>query len=165
MDVTRVASFMFKKFVSSTVFDEINATDAHHSSSHQGAENQNYRDGVLYQMQKFADVLAVFKGIEDGDGLNLLDTSIIYASSDCSTGASHSIARQPIILAGSGRGYLLNPGTHYQTAPWNGNDNGPNGSGNMSDVLLTCLQRWDPAAQSVGSGNAMSTSPLTEVLA
>ncbi len=164
-DITRVASFQLKRFVSATVFDEIDAGEIHHSASHQGPGNATYQAGVTYQMQKFAELLEVFAETEDLNGETLLDTSIIYATSDCSTGASHSVSRQPILLAGRGRGYLVHPGIHYQTTPWNDSHNNPNGEENMSDVLLTCLQAFDPTADSVGGGALESTTPLTDVVA
>lgn len=163
-DITRVATFLLKKFVSSTVFDEINATNQHHSASHNGPSDNNYRNGITYQMEKFADLLNVLHSYEEPAGGTLLDNSIIYATSDCSTGASHSIERQPMMVAGGGRGYLVNPGIHYQSTPWSGNHGSPNSSGNMTDVLLTCLQAFDPGAASVGSGSQQSSSPLSELV-
>lgn len=164
-DITRVASFLFKKFVSATVFDEINATNIHHNSSHNGPDDPNYRIGVVYSMQKLSDVLQVLMNTTDVTGGNLLDSTIVYASTDCSTGFAHSIQRQPILLVGKGNGYLKYPGIHYQATPWNGNDGNPNGAGNTSDVLLTCLQAFDPSASSIGGGAPQSSSPLTDVLA
>ncbi len=164
-DITRVATFQLKRFVSSTVFDEIDAGEIHHNASHQGPGNAIYQAGITYQMQKFADLLEVFQNTTDAAGDNLLDSTIIYATSDCSTGASHAIARQPIMLAGHGRGHLVHPGIHYQTEPFNGNDNNPNGAENMSDVLLSCLRAFDPDADSVGAGEAGSNNPLTDILA
>lgn len=164
-DITRVASFLFKKFVSSTVFDEINASEAHHSASHNSANDPNWLAGIEYSMQKFAQVLQIFRDTEEIGGTNLLDSTIVYASTDCSTGASHSIERQPIILAGHGRNYLRYPGIHYQATPWNGNDSNPNAAGNTSDVLLACLQAFDPTATSIGGGAPQSDTPLTDILA
>ncbi|MFN3181433.1 MAG: DUF1552 domain-containing protein [Nannocystaceae bacterium] len=164
-DITRVASFQLKRFVSATVFDEIDAGEIHHNASHQGPGSATYQAGITYQMQKFADLLEIFAETEDLNGDTLLDTSIIYATSDCSTGASHSVQRQPILVAGGGRGYLRHPGIHYQTTPFNGNHNNPNGEENMSDVLLACLQAFDPTAESVGSGALESTTPLTDIVA
>jgi len=163
-DITRVATFLLKKFVSSTVFDEINATDQHHSSSHGGPSNQNYRNGITFQMEKFADLLNVLHSYEEPSGGTLLDNSIIYATSDCSTGASHTIERQPMLVAGGGRGYLVNPGIHYQSTPWSGNHGSPNSSGNMTDVLLTCLRAFDEDAASVGAGALQSSTPLTDLV-
>jgi hypothetical protein len=54
----------------------------------------------------------------------------------------------------------VHPGIHYQATAWNGQHGGPNSAGNISDVLLTCLQAFDPAASSVGSGAPSSNTPL-----
>ena len=166
-DVTRVASFLFKKFVSGTSFGDANPpiSGVHHQNSHSGPSNQAYIDGIRYQMERLSDVLQVFQSTTEFDGSNLLDSTIVYASTDCSTGATHSISRVPIILAGTGRGYLKNPGIHYQGTPWNGDHGGPNSVGNTSDVLLTCLRAFDPDAPSVGGGEPYSETPLTDVIA
>jgi len=163
-DITRVGSFLFKKFVSSTVFDEINASDQHHSASHNGANDLNWLAGIEYSIQKLAQLVGIFADTPDGAG-TLLDSSIIYASTDCSTGASHSIERQPIILIGHGHNYLQFPGIHYQATPWNGNDNQPNAAGNTTDVLLACLQAFDDTATSIGGGAPLSNTPLSDVVA
>lgn len=163
-DITRVGSFLFKKFVSSTVFDEINASEAHHSASHQGPNDANWIAGIEYSMTQFSRVMQILLDTPDGAG-NLLDSTIVYASTDCSTGSSHSIERQPIILVGHGRNHLAFPGVHHQATAWNGNDNSPNAAGNTSDALLTCLRAFDPEAASVGGGSTMSTSVITDVLA
>ena len=164
-DITRVASFQLKRFATSTVFDEIESTDTHHSWSHQGPGNEAYHQGITFQMQKFADLLSVFGETKDLTGESLLDSSIIYATSDCSTGASHAVSRQPILLAGRGRGYLRHPGIHYQTQPFDGDHIRPNGAENMSDVLLSCLKAFDPDATSVGAGPLESTTELRDVIA
>lgn len=163
-DITRVGSFLFKKFVSSTVFDEIDASEAHHSASHNGPNDGNWIAGIEYSMTQFSRVMQILMDTPDGAG-NLLDSTIVYASTDCSTGSSHSIERQPIILVGHGRNYLQYPGVHYQATAWNGNDNSPNAAGNTSDALLTCLRAFDPSADSVGGGSTASSSVITDVLA
>jgi hypothetical protein len=155
---------MFKRFVSATVFDEINANDIHHSASHSPG-SETYHQGVTYQMQKLFDVLDTLRNTEDVGGGNLLDSTIVFASSDCSTGFSHSIARQPIILAGHGRGYLVHPGIHYQASPWNQDESGPNGTGNAADALLTCLKCFDPAASTIGGGACQTSNVLSDIIA
>lgn len=161
-DLTRVATVLFKRFVSATVFDEINAGDVHHSASHAGSET--YHDGIVFQMQRLADLLLTLKETPDGAG-NLLDSTIVYASTDCSQGWTHSINRQPIILAGHGRNYLQFPGIHYQATPFSGNEGSPNGAGNTSDALLTCLRAWDETAPSIGGGAPMSTNVISDIIA
>ena len=164
-DVTRVATVRFKGMVSETRFSEIGiGGSTHHNNSHLGPDDPDYQAGVTYQMQKLADALEVFQATPEGDG-NLLDSMILMASSDCSSGHAHSESRQPILLAGRGDGYLKYPGTHYQTEPFNNDFFEPNASGNTTDVLLTCLQAFDPQATEVGADNMRSTTPLTDVLA
>jgi hypothetical protein len=166
-DITRVATCMFKSGAGEAYFDEIGTGWSHHAASHSnsGGGVTAHHNGVVYVMEKFSEMLQVFQNTEDFGGENLLDTMIVYASSD-SSNYNHRIERQPIVLAGHGRGHLVHPGIHYQTEPWNGSNGGSiNSSGNMSDVLLTCLRCFDPEAPSVGGGAPMSTTPLTEIMA
>jgi hypothetical protein len=166
-DITRVASHLFLPLAGEAVLSESQGGGAgttHHVLSHQGGED--YHRGVVFIMERFAELIDILGSTPDVDGGNLLDSTIIYGSSDCSIGWSHSIRRQPIILAGTGRGYLVNPGIHYQAVPAaDPNDGGAPTSGNMSDVLLSVLRAFDPAASSVGGGAPLSNTPLTEILA
>lgn len=164
-DVTRVATFMFKRFVSSTTFTEAGLDGMHHAASHFGPQNNTYRAGIVYMMERFSELLQLLAATPEPTGGNLLDSTIVYASSDCSTGFSHSVRRQPVLLAGRGRGYLRHPGIHAQTVPWNGDHGDPNAAGNIADVLLTCLQAFDPTAESVGEGVTGSSTPFEDVLA
>lgn len=165
-DITRVASNLFLPLAGeATMMESASGSGStHHVLSHQG--NEAYHQGIVFIMERFSQMLQILQSTEDFDGTNLLDSTIVYGSSDCSIGWSHSIRRQPIILGGTGRGYLAHPGIHYQAVPAADPDAGNTPSeGNMSDVLLTCLRAFDPAAPSVGGGAPMSTTPLTEILA
>ncbi|MEX1367390.1 MAG: DUF1552 domain-containing protein [Nannocystaceae bacterium] len=165
-DITRVASNMFLPLAGEASFAESasGSSSTHHVLSHQGGEN--YHQGIVYVMERFSQMMQVLANTQDFDGTNLLDSTIVYGSSDCSIGWSHSIRRQPIILGGHGRGYLVNPGIHYQAVPSANPDAGNTASeGNMSDVLLAILRAFDPAAPSVGGGAPMSTTPLDEIIA
>jgi hypothetical protein len=156
-DITRVATCLFIGGAAETVFSELGHTAGHHFHTHDAGAQDKVHEGVVYIMQRLASMMKKFRAAVDIDGKNLLDTSIIYCSSDCAEGISHSIARQPIILLGHGRGQLVFPGIHYQATPY------PYSDGNTSDVLLTCLKAFDPAALSVGAGEPMSTTPLLEI--
>ncbi|MCY1061424.1 DUF1552 domain-containing protein [Nannocystis sp. SCPEA4] len=156
-DITRVASMLFHGGAAETVFSEIGLWSGHHNNSH-AQDSADLQAGILHIMARFADMLEKFKAAVDIDGKNLLDTSIIYCSSDCSEGWTHSIERQPIILAGHGRNQLVYPGIHVQAAPY------PQSDGNTSDVLLTCLQAFDKTATSIGAGAPMSTTPMEEIM-
>jgi len=155
-DITRVASVLFHGGAAETVFSEIGLWSGHHNNSH-SQDSPELQAGILHIMERFADMLAKFKASVDIDGKNLLDTSIVYCSSDCAEGWTHSIERQPIILVGHGRNKLVFPGIHVQAAPY------PQSDGNTSDVLLTCLQAFDDTATSIGAGAPMSTTPMDEI--
>jgi hypothetical protein len=155
-DITRVASVLFHGGAAETVFSEIGLWNGHHNNSHDPGSSELH-PGILHCIARFADMLEKFKAAVDIDGKNLLDTSIVYCSSDCAEGWTHSIERQPIILAGHGRNKLIFPGIHVQAAPY------PMSAGNTSDVLLTVLQAFDDTATSVGAGAPMSTTPLDAI--
>lgn len=165
-DITRVASNLFLPLAGEAVLAESHSGSGstQHVLSHQGGED--YHQGIVYIMERYAQMLQILHDTPDFDGSNLLDSTIVYGSSDCSIGWSHSIRRQPIILGGTGRGYLVNPGIHYQVVPSaDPNANNAASEGNMSDVLLSVLRAFDPDAPSVGGGAPMSSTPLTEILA
>lgn len=167
-DITRVASNMFLPLAGEATLaeSESGSTTTHHLVSHLNEPIEVYNQGVIYIMERFSQMLQILAGTEDFDGTNLLDSTIVYGTSDCSTGWNHSVRRQPIILAGRGRDYLVHPGIHYQAvAAPDPNADGAPSSGNMSDVLLSCLRAFDPGAASVGGGAPMSDTPLTEILA
>ncbi|MCX4246246.1 DUF1552 domain-containing protein [Paraliomyxa miuraensis] len=165
-DITRVASMLFLPLAGEAVLSESGSGSGstQHVLSHQGGEA--YHQGIVFIMERFSQLIQILGNTPELDGSNLLDSTMIYGSSDCSIGWTHSIRRQPIILAGTGRGHLVHPGIHYQAvaAADPNNGNAPS-QGNMSDVLLSLLQAFDPAATSVGGGAAMSNTPLTEILA
>ena len=153
-DVTRVASYMFHGGASETIFSEIGQTSVHHNNTHDPSEPSQglVRQAVTYNIDRLAYMLERFAAWEDGAD-SLLDNMVVYCSSDCSDGWSHSIKRQPVIVAGRGGGKLTYPGIHHRT----------NGR-NISDILLSVLQVFDPDADSVGGGKTHSQTPFDELL-
>jgi hypothetical protein len=163
-DVTRVASVLFLALAGESVLSQAGpSTSTHHNNSHSGG--QAYTNGVHFIMEQFSELMQVLQSVQEIDGTTLLDSTILYGTSDCSVGYTHAIGRQPIILGGRGRDYLVHPGIHYQAVA-SGNPNSATPSvGNMSDVLLSCLQAFDPAATEIGADEPYSNTPLTEILA
>ena len=160
-DITRVASVLLVGGAADTILYDIyqqgEQPQTHHLNTHNqdpNVQNGAVHKGVVYQMARFADFLATLKAKVDGNGQNLLDNTMVFFSSDCSEGWNHSVDAQPMIVAGRGGGYLKPQSVHYASQ-----------GGNPSDVLLTMLRRFDPAAPSVGADQPMSTTPFTDILA
>jgi hypothetical protein len=185
-DLTRVASVLFLPLAGGVTFGvDVPNTDetTHHVWSHNqsgtGSDGQNaYDQNVRYIMNRFGDWMRALKNhVEPGGTTSLLDSTILFASSDCATGNNHQINRQPILLGGHGRGHLLYPGVHFQAVAGDAalgtlNSMDQPAARNTSDVLLTCLQAFDPAATSVGDLDTTpfpsavppgSTTPLSEI--
>jgi hypothetical protein len=162
-DVTRVASYHMLSVASEVQLGELGHATTQHGDSHMGDEN--YHDGIVFIMTRIADLFRKLRDTVDVDGTNLLDSSIIFGSSEVSQGWSHSWQRQPIIIGGHGRGHLVHPGIHYQAAPQNNPQDDQTSAGNTSNILLTLLQAFDPEAESVGGGAPMSTGVLNEIMA
>jgi len=160
-DVTRVASVLLVGGAATTILYDIyqagEQVQTHHLNTHNpdpAVQNGAVHNGVVYQMARFADFLATLKAKVDPTGESLLDNTIVYFSSDCSEGWNHSVQDQPMIVAGRGGGYLKPQSVHYTS-----------NAGNPTDVLLTLLRKFDPAASSVGAAEPMSTTPFTDILA
>lgn len=153
-DVTRVASVLLVGGAADTILYDIGVNSVHHLNTHSWPnKEQAIHDGVVYQMQRLSEFLQTLKLKTDPTGGNLLDNTIVFFSSDCSEGWSHSVKKQPMIVAGRGGGYLKSPAAHHAS----------NG-GNPTDVLLACLRHFDPAVPSIGSGNPMSSTPFGEII-
>lgn len=178
-DLTRVGTLLFLEGAAEPNLSEIPGSNGSwHQYSHDTGswyDDGPFERGQLYMMTRFAYLLEKLMSTVEFDGNNLLDSSIVMLSSDCSDGSVHAINRHPIVLAGHGRGYLKNPGVHYQPAPLSPQyqyGNWPNpSSGNTTDVLLTILRAFDPTAEWVGEepdqfGNgAGSGTVLPDILA
>ena len=154
-DLTRVVSNMIDGGAGLTVYKNLNQNVAHHKNTHSWPSKQNeIHATVLYHMQRLQYVLELMYNTAHGAG-NLLDQAVVFASSDCSEGWTHSVDDQPMIIAGKGGGSLKYPGIHHHSSSGQ----------NPSDALLSILQAFDPAATSVGGGACASSTPLTAIKA
>jgi len=163
-DITRVATNMFHGGASETVFQNLGQVAAHHTNTHSASssiQDNQVHATVTYLMGRLAKLGERLRSSIEPDGSNLLDSTIVYASSDCSEGWSHSIDRQPVILLGHGRNALKYPGIHHRVAPFTSVNNS---AGNMSDVLLSVLKAYKADSTSVGAGAPASSTPQAEIL-
>ncbi len=159
-DITRVATMLYVGGAAETVFVNLGHSTVHHNDTHNwpGAETR-INDGVIFQLGQLAKLAERLQAQEDLNGGNLLDSTVIYCSSDCAEGWTHTVVRQPIILIGHAREALKYPGIHYQAKP------PPGAAGSTSDALLSVLKAFDPDATSVGEGVTGSTSHITDIMA
>jgi len=149
-DQTRVFSVQFSGSVGGTSYPELKISGNHHSLTHdEGGDQPKVRSITSFIMARFATLLEALQGVSEGDG-NLLDRSVILASSDCSEGQPHSINNYPILVAGGGGGALVHPGVHIKGA-----------SSNASDVLLTLLQAMDLQVSTFGQKGGQTSRTVS----
>ncbi len=162
-DVTRVASNLFCSVASEAVFGDVGTSLTHHGHSH--ANDVGYHQNILFIMSCISQLMQTLQNTPDLDGESLLDSTLVFASSELSQGWSHSWQRQPIIIGGHARGYLRHPGIHYRAIAQQHPDDDQTSAGNTTDVLLALARAFDPTLPSIGGGAMISTTPLADILA
>jgi hypothetical protein len=107
-NLTRVASFMMARELSTLSYPQIGVSDGHHPVSH----NNNVPEQVakkakidMYHLTLFAGFLERLRSTPDGDG-SLLDHSMILYGSGMSNGNQHTHDNLPILLVGGAAGRL-----------------------------------------------------------
>jgi hypothetical protein len=122
--------------------DTICHTDAGDSSNQPRVDK-----GVQYTMRCFAELLTSMKGTEHGAG-NLLDSTLIYVTSDTAWGKIHERTEWPVLLVGKAGGRLAGD-THlnYQGE-------------HLSRALLTVAQLMGSTTTSYGLDSGKATSAL-----
>jgi hypothetical protein len=153
-DRTRVVSYMFSLPAAHVYYrhldDDMDA-DFHDTICHTDAgdsSNQPRVDkGVQYTMRCFAELLTNMKGTEHGAG-NLLDSTLIYVTSDTAWGKIHERTEWPVLLVGKAGGRLAGD-THlnYQGE-------------HLSRALLTVAQLMGSTTTSYGLDSGKATSAL-----
>ncbi|HXI60578.1 MAG TPA: DUF1552 domain-containing protein [Polyangia bacterium] len=164
-DLTRVFSYMFTCAACHGNYADAGLVPAtfHEDYGHRklpagrSAADAGFLVGVKYAMTNFNDLLTRMTNSADGAG-NLLDNSVVYATSCTGESLSHGANDYPVLVAGKARG-LLKGDQHLRmvnVAP--GTTGAPNGE-NVTKVpytLLTMLGRpegpWGMAEGQVSSG-------------
>jgi hypothetical protein len=147
-DVTRVISYMLEdersEFIYShvprRVFTETTSTDGngdtcgeYHGSQHAGAADDGFASINWWQSVKVAELCAKLAAIPEGDGLSVLDNSLILYGS-CMHGGNHNCDDIPIALIGGASGTFITD-QHVQFAVQ------PNDRP-MRDLHLTILNHY-----------------------
>lgn len=150
-DATRVWSNLFNGSVSGTYFWGIDPGNSFHQLTHDEGGNQpKVHQIVMFIMEEFAYMLNALKNTPQGDG-NLLDYSVILASSDLNSGQRHNIDDYPVIVAGKGGG-ALNTGLHVRQV-----------GANTSRILLTCLRAMDCPHLTFGEAGGQVSQGVSEL--
>jgi hypothetical protein len=150
--MTRVFSMLFTGSVGGTVFWQVGADRGHHELSHEGEASQSLIDAsTIFTMEQFAVLLERLRDTPEGAG-NVLDQSVILATSDASDGTAHSVRDYPIVIAGGGGGSLRTPGPHVAAD-----------GENTSKVLLTVLRAAGVPATEIGGGAGYANESFTAI--
>jgi hypothetical protein len=152
-DLTRVFSVMFSGSVGETAFTEVGEDRSHHQFTHDEAGDQpRVHAATVFIMQQLGHLLATMAATPDGAG-NLLDSSVVLASSDTADARGHTLADYPILVAGRAGGRLRYPGIHYRSDT----------SENTSMVLLSVLRAAGLALPEFGRKGGRVDSSLTAI--
>lgn len=159
-DLTRSTSYMFTGSVGYTFFQDVPGVfSGHHDMTHDGSDfaQDVVHATTVYTMERFGDLLVKLRDTPEGAG-NLLDQSLILATSDLAEGLSHSNEDYPIVLAGRAGGAMRFPGIHHRGGTIAGLRR------NTNDVLVTILRAMGSERSGIGEGITRSTNPVTEVM-
>jgi hypothetical protein len=152
-DSTRACSFMVTKEATDRNYPWLGFTDGHHELSHHGNDeekNRKLREIDRYHVALLASMAEKMMDVEEADGSNLLDNSMILFGSGISDGDRHDHVDLPVIVLGKGGG-SLRAGQHLacrRETP-------------MSNLLLAMLRGAGVPVDRFGD----STEPLPGLLA
>jgi Protein of unknown function (DUF1552) len=116
-DITRVATFMMARELSTRTYPQIGINEGHHPvSHHQNVPEQIDKHARIntYHVSLFAGFLEKLRNTPDGDG-NMLDHSMILYGSGMSNGNVHSHDILPAVIVGGAAGRLK--GNRHVKAP------------------------------------------------
>ncbi len=117
-EITRVATMMYARDTSLSVYPQSGVRESFHvASHHSNARAQMDRFAIInrYHVSMLAYFLEKLKATPDGDG-TLLDHSLVLYGSSMSNGNQHDHDPLPVILAGGASGQLEG-GRHVQSTP------------------------------------------------
>jgi hypothetical protein len=113
-DRTRCITFMLGAAASLRTFGFLGWPNGHHLYSHHGNDPTNLaaiQAINTWEMEQLAYLLGRLAAVTELDGSTLLDSSIVYCSSEVEDGNAHNHFNLPVLLAGRGGGAIV-PGRH-----------------------------------------------------
>lgn len=149
---TKVVSFMLTSPATTHLFSAFGASNDLHTTVHNG-QWQVMRSVMEHKMTAFSAFLDAFAAVERPDGTTLLDTGLVYGTSEYGEGFQHSVRELPVVMAGGACGRLRR-GVHVRTP-----------GGNISRAQLTALQALGLPFDSFGFNGGETSEPFAELLA
>jgi len=140
-NITRVATMMYARDTSGTVYPQSGVRDGFHVASHHSNNRANMDKFALinrYHTSLLAYYLEKLRSTPDGDG-TLLDHSLILYGSSMSNGNQHDHDPLPVVIAGGASGALRGD-RHIVAAPHTP----------MSNLLLSVLGKLGVPQNSFG---------------
>lgn len=141
-DITRVATLMLGRDLTSSNFPASGFNGAWHGSSHHGdipVNKANYAKINRYHVQNLADFCEKLKNTPDGDG-NVLDHVLIYKGTNMGNSHRHAHEKIPVELVGGVDGKFK--GNRHIVFPDNVQRN--------SNMLLSILDLYDIHLEQIG---------------
>jgi len=150
-DVTRVVTFMAANAGSNQTYPDLGVYDGHHQISHHQGDPTNLANLTLidtWEVEQLAYLIGRLVAVQEPGG-SLLDSTIVFFSSEIEDGDAHRHTNMPILVAGRGGGALV-PGRHvrFSTSP----------APSVASLFLTFLAAFGIQDASFGDDG---TSPLT----
>jgi Protein of unknown function (DUF1552) len=145
-EITRVATMMYARDTSGTVYPQSGVRDGFHVASHHSNVRANMDKYALinrYHVQLLAYFLEKLKATPDGDG-TLLDHSLILYGSSMSNGNQHDHDPLPVLVAGGASGKLQG-GRHIVCPPHTP----------MSNLLVALLSKLGIQQDHLGDSTSM----------
>lgn len=106
-DLTRVATFMLANARSNKVYGFLGLSGGHHAYSHHQFVQSNF-DALAtidrWEVEQYAYLVRRLKELKDATGASLLDSSLVYFTSEIEDGNAHIHRNLPVLLAGKGGG-------------------------------------------------------------
>jgi hypothetical protein len=113
-DRTRTISFMLANAGSNRSYGFLGHPGGHHQYSHHADDPANFaaiQAINTWEIEQVAYLLDRMAGITEADGSTLLDSSMVYFSSEIEDGNAHRHGNLPVLLAGRGGG-VIDSGRH-----------------------------------------------------
>ncbi len=149
-DATRVISFMLGNSASNQSYEFIGVPGSHHDLSHHAGDPA--KQALLaqigaWEVAQLAALLTRLRAVPEGEG-TLLDSTLVFFSSELSDGNGHRHDDLPVLLAGGG----VQGGRHLAHT----------GQRPIADLFLTMLAALGAPQERFG---ADGTTPLPDLLA